>query len=291
MAAPPILDGTHLPDHDRWSERVVVALGQNPSAFTGPGTNTYLVGTGARRILLDAGQGVPAYLDVLEAAMERSGCTGLQEIVLTHGHADHMGGLRSVLERFGACPVSKLPWPGVDEEHDVPLRALADGARVGTEGATLRAIHTPGHAPDHLCFLLEEERALFSGDNVLGIGTTVIPATSGDLGAYLQSLGRMRESGLTRIYPAHGPVIADGAAKIDEYLAHRLERERQIVTVLEGGPARPDEIVRVVYAAYPAHLHGAAAQSVTQHLMKLEREERAARVDEAEPLTARWRLT
>jgi endoribonuclease LACTB2 len=290
VSGPPILDGTTLPDHDVWSERVVVALGQNPSAFTGPGTNTYLVGTGSRRILLDTGQGEPAYLEVLEAAMVRAGCTGLQEIVLTHGHADHMGGVRSVLDRFGPCPVSKLPWPGVDDHHEVALRVLEDAAVVTTEGATLRAIHTPGHAPDHLCFVLEEERAIFSGDNVLGIGTTVIPTGSGDLGDYLRSLARMRQETPARIYPAHGPVIEAGRAKIEEYIAHRLERERQIVAHLERGPARPAEIVASVYAAYPRHLHAAAAESVTQHLLKLEREGRARRDDLADAKRARWSI-
>lgn len=281
--------GLSLPDVDVWSPRVVVALGQNPSAFTGPGTNTYLVGTGPRRILLDPGQGVDGYLPVLERAMERAGCEGLQEVVLTHGHPDHMGGVASVLERFGPLPVSKLPWPGVDERFRLPeLRPLAEGGVVATEGATLRAVHTPGHAPDHLCFVLEEERALFSGDNVLGIGTTVIPAETGDLADYLRSLERMLAERPTRIYPAHGPVVEDGMAKLREYIAHRHEREGQILEVLAEGPCRVKAIVRRIYAEYPERLHAAAAQSVTQHLRKLEREGRVAR-DGEPPLEATWR--
>ena len=107
--------GMAMPDTDRWSDRVTVALGQNPSAFTGPGTNTYLVGTGRQRILLDTGSGLAPYLPVLEQVMQEAGCDGLQEIVLTHGHPDHIGGIAQVRERFGPLEVKKMPWPGNDE--------------------------------------------------------------------------------------------------------------------------------------------------------------------------------
>jgi glyoxylase-like metal-dependent hydrolase (beta-lactamase superfamily II) len=287
----PILLGTKLPDVDVWSERVVVALGQNPSAFTGPGTNTYLIGTGPERILLDPGQGVPAYLPVLERAMERAGCARIQEIVLTHGHPDHIGGVRAVLARFGKLRVSKFAWPAWDAAHaDLGLEPLADGGVVRTEGATLRGVWTPGHAPDHLCFWLEEERALFSGDNVLGVGTTVIPNHDGDLGQYLDSLARLLALAPRRIYPAHGPCIEDGVAKLREYIAHRHEREQQILDALARGAERVMEIVRIVYAAYPEALHPAAAQSTTQHLRKLAREGRAL-ADGPDPLSARWTKT
>jgi glyoxylase-like metal-dependent hydrolase (beta-lactamase superfamily II) len=285
---PPVMLGMAMPDVDVWSERVAVALGQNPSAFTGPGTNTYLIGSGARRLLLDPGQGKPEYLAVLDRALERTGCEGIQEIVLTHGHPDHIGGCEQVMEHYGELRVSKFPWPEIDANYSFPIRKLADGDRVQTEGATLRGVHTPGHAPDHLCFLLEEERALFSGDNVLGIGTTVIPSESGDLAAYMASLERILAERPTRIYPAHGPCIEDGSAKIREYIAHRLAREAQILATLAAGAQRVGEIVKIVYAAYPEALHAAAGQSVTSHLRKLEREERVRRTSDQDPLVARW---
>ncbi|MCP5067016.1 MAG: beta-lactamase-like protein 2 [bacterium] len=285
----PVMLGMTLPDVAVWSERVTVALGQNPNAFSGPGTNTILLGTGRPRVLLDPGQGAEEYLPVLEQAMERCGCEGFQEIVLTHAHPDHIGGVRQVLDRFGDLKVSKRPWPGVDDPYDLELTPIDEGSIIATEGATLRALHTPGHAPDHLCFMLEEERALLSGDNVLGVGTTVIPTETGDLAKYMASLERLHSENPACIYPAHGPKIEEGKAKLDEYIAHRHQREQEIVAVLRNGDAGPMEIVKVVYANYPEALHPAACQSVTQHLLKLEREGRA-RHDGKDPILSVWSL-
>ena len=290
MEGPPVLLGLSLPDVDVWSERVVVALGQNPGLFTGPGTNTYLVGTGHERLLLDTGQGLPAYLPVLERALERADGARIREIVLTHGHPDHLGGVASVRERFGALRVSKRPWPGVDEAAGCEITPIDHGSVIEVEGARLRAVFAPGHAEDHLCFVLEEERALFSGDNVLGVGTTVIPGRGGDLAEYLRSLARLLAEQPGVIYPAHGPRIPDGSAKIREYVAHRLEREEQILAALGDGLARVGAMVKRIYAAYPEALHAPAAASVTAHLRKLEREGRVVCCGEPDALRAEWRL-
>jgi len=290
MSQPAVMLGLSLPDVDVWSERVVVALGQNPGVFTGPGTNTYLVGTGPERVLLDTGQGLPAYLPVLERALERAGGVRLREIVVTHGHPDHLGGVRAIRERFGALRVSKRPWPGVDDAMGCEVTPIDEGSVIAVEGATLRAVFAPGHAEDHLCFVLEEEGALFSGDNVLGVGTTVIPGRGGDLAEYLRSLERLLAESPAAIYPAHGPRIADGSGKIREYLAHRMQREQEILAAVGDGLARIDEMVRRIYAAYPVELHAPAAGSVTAHLRKLEREGRVARSGSADPQAAHWRL-
>ncbi len=280
-----------LPDVDRWSDRVVVALGQNPGVFTGPGTHTYLIGTGKRRILLDTGQGRDAYLPVLDAALDQAGCEGIQEIVLTHGHEDHIGGAKSVIERYGALKVSKRPWAEIDERHEVAITPIGEGSVVRTEGATLRAIHAPGHAEDHLCFILEEEGALFSGDNVLGIGTTLSPSQGGDLLQYLDSLDRLLAQKPGVIYPAHGPLIRDGEAKIREYIAHRLEREDQILAALREGSLAVAEIVTRVYAGYPASLHWAAGETVGSHLRKLETEGRVTNAPDRDAEPVRWQLS
>ncbi len=289
--SPSIMHGMKMPDVADWSERVIVALGQNPGSFTGPGTNTYLVGTGSRRILIDTGDGRPEYIPILDRALEKAGCT-IQEIVLTHGHPDHIGGVQNIHERYGKCRVSKLPWLEVDAQYAFEMTPLKDACVIETEGARLHGIHTPGHAPDHLCFLLEQEQTLFTGDNVLGVGTTVIPTTTGDLAQYMASLGRLLEREPVGIYPAHGPFIEDGVGKLREYIAHRWEREEQILASLADGVDDIEAIVKIIYAAYPAFLHAAAGQSVGSHLLKLERESRVRREGklDALPTEVSWHM-
>lgn len=265
--------GLRMPDIDVWSPRVTVVLGQNPGVFTGPGTNTYLVGTGTRPLLLDTGQGVAAYLPLLEQAVAERGANGLQEIVLTHVHPDHIGGVPGITARFGRLRVSKKPWPGRDPLLN--LSDLDDGAVITTAGATLRAIWTPGHARDHLCFYLEEERAVFTGDVVLGAGTTVI-GDDGDLGDYLDSLRRLLALDVEVIYPAHGPMIRNARAKIEQYIAHRLLRETQVLDGLRCGVSEVPALVKRMYTDVPEALHGAAAMSVLAHLRKLEKEGRVS---------------
>jgi len=286
--APPVMIGLTLPDVDIWSERVAVAVGRNPSAFTGPGTNTFLIGTGPRRILLDTGDGRPEYLPVLEQAMTRSGCRAIQEIVVTHGHPDHIRGVPRLIERFGPLEVKKKRHAELDAPCPFPITSVEDGDLLHVEGATLRALHTPGHSPDHLCFFLEEESALFSGDHVLGVGTSVIPAGTGDLRQYMHSLEKLLAEAPRRIYPAHGPLIEDGRAKLREYIDHRHQRDQQILAALAQGAAQVADIVAIVYAAYPKALHPAAGESVTAHLLKLETEGRVHREADSEPRAARW---
>ena len=265
--------GLKLPDFDVWSERVSTVLGQNPGPFTGPGTNTYLVGTGKRPILLDTGIGLDVYDPLLDRGLsETKGATELQEIVLTHVHQDHIGGVPNVRKHFGELQVSKRAWPEKDADYDFPLTYIDDGARIETDGATLCAIHTPGHAKDHLCYYLEEERALFTGDLVLGAGTTVVPEEGGGLIAYMASLRKLLDLDLSVIYPAHGPAIREPYKKLNAYIAHRELREQQVLDALNAGLTRIPDMVQRIYTDVPKFLHKAAGNSVQSHLNKLKAE-------------------
>jgi hydroxyacylglutathione hydrolase len=273
-----------FPETARLSPLVGRVLGLNPGLMTGPGTNTYLVG--ARRLLLvDTGAGVPGYLPLLTGTIERERRGAVSRVLLTHRHADHMGGVADVRRAFPRVPVGKLVRN--DPRLPVPVEPLADGAVLREDGVTLHAIHTPGHASDHLCFYLEEERALFSGDLILGGSTTVIPPDDGDLGDYLASLRRVLGLDVQRIYPAHGPVLEPARPVIEGYIAHRLTREAQILDTLGAGVETVPEIVARVYQEVAPALHPVARLSVLSHLAKLEREGRIARRP-GEPL--RFRL-
>jgi ribonuclease/clavin/mitogillin len=264
--------GLKLPDYARLSPRVATVLGHNPGPFTGPGTNTYIIGTGRRPLLLDTGIGVPRWAENLPRGLrELANTDELERVVLTHAHQDHIGGVKDVTRIFGRLEVVKKPWPtpGPDGAAGTPITAIDDGAAVTTEGAKLSAVFTPGHAPDHLCYYLSEEKALFTGDVILGAGTTVIPDGTGDLGQYMESLRRLLALDVERIYPAHGPVIRNAREKISEYIAHRELRERQIIGALRNGPLEVTAIVKRIYTDVPEFLHPAAAQSVRAHLRKL----------------------
>jgi glyoxylase-like metal-dependent hydrolase (beta-lactamase superfamily II) len=255
------------------TDRVGRVLGLNPGMMTGPGTNTYLVGR-SHPILIDTGAGVPAYPPLLTAYLERRGWARPERIVLTHRHRDHLGGVPALHDLFPGIPVAKMIWK--DDGLPAGIENLRDGQTVAGDGVTLIPVHTPGHASDHLCYWMPEERALFSGDLILSGSTAVIPDDDGDLGQYLDSLRRVQALGVRRIYPAHGPVIEDAPGKIQEYLDHRMLRERQILEAIGAGTHTIPDMVKAIYAEVPVALHGHAAMSVHSHLKKLRQEHRVA---------------
>ena len=268
-------------------------LGLNPGMMTGPGTNTYLVG---RRdpILIDTGAGEPGYVPLLERYLGERGWARPARVIVTHRHRDHLGGVAQLRARFPGLGVAKMIHR--DSELPDPIDDLRDGQTVNGDGVTLVPVYTPGHASDHLCYHLVEENAVFTGDVVLGGSTTVIPSGDGDLADYMASLRRLQALGVTRIYPAHGPVIEDAQGRIAEYIEHRMLRERQILDALGDGLDTIPAIVKRVYADVSEKLHPVAAQSVDSHLRKLAREGRVREeiVDggaSATPKPARWRLT
>ena len=246
--------------------------GQNPGLQTGTGTNTYLLGR-ERLVLIDTGEGVPAYNALLKEAVEASKAR-LSLILVTHGHRDHIGGIRAVRRMYPDAIARKFP----GGEPPSTFQPIAADEQIRLDGITLKAIHTPGHASDHLCFYWVEERALFSGDLILGEGTAVMPRDGGNLADYLASLERLRSLDIHRMYPGHGPAIQDPQAKITEYIEHRRMREREVLDALYAGARTIPEMVARIYTGVPKPFHRLAEETVWNHLVKLEGENRVRRI-------------
>lgn len=245
--------------------------------MTGAGNWTWLI-PGRVPTLVDAGTGDARHLDAVTQALAG---TTLEQVLVTHAHVDHASGVVALAQRFRGVRFRKMPWEERDVRWAVPWEPLSDGQVVEAGDDTLRAVHTPGHAPDHLCFWHERSRTLFSGDLAVK-GTTVYipPNLRGDLADYLASLRRVLALGPSRLLPGHGPVIEDPDAVLRGYLDHRREREEQILTALRGGEATPDALVPLIYRGLKENLFQVARETVLSHLLKLEREGRAGRRQE-----------
>lgn len=234
---------------------IVIPAG-NPSQWTGPtGNNTYLF-TGRTPLLIDAGVGNSAHLSAIEEALQG---LDLEVILLTHSHSDHASGVPALIGR----------WPRVVVRPN--SQPLAEGDTIRAGDGTLVALHTPGHAPDHFCFLDKTTGDIFCGDLARLGGTIVIPASrGGDLRAYLASLQRIRDLRPPRLWPGHGPVVDNPLRLLDEYIEHRKAREAQVIEAVRRGRATPSEIVGEIYPSLPSTLIRAATESVLAHLRKLE---------------------
>jgi glyoxylase-like metal-dependent hydrolase (beta-lactamase superfamily II) len=251
----------------------------NPGVMTGPGTNTYLVGIDEVAVI-DPGPDDESHRDAIVGC----GSGRIRWILCTHTHEDHSPGAARLKEATGAEVLAFDARDGLAVDAE-----LRDGDEVEGTEFRLTALHTPGHASNHLCYLLQQEQMLFSGDHIMNGSTVVIAPPDGDMAAYLGQLERLREMRIRSIAPGHGDLIDDPAAKLDEYLSHRRAREAAIRGALDAaGEATVEELVAAVYVDVPEALHPIARYSVWAHLRKLAAEGSASASD-VDDLGSTWR--
>jgi glyoxylase-like metal-dependent hydrolase (beta-lactamase superfamily II) len=271
---------------ERVSARVRRLLAPNPGPFTYEGTQSYIVGEGQVAVI-DPGPAEEAHLAALLEALRGERLT---HIVITHTHRDHSPAAAPLARLTGAEIVGCAPVTGTGEQAQAfdptyaPHRVMSDGDRVSGPDWTLTAVTTPGHTSNHVCFALEEEQALFSGDHVMGWSTTVISPPDGSVAAYMASLEKLLARSDRVYYPAHGPAVTEPQRLVRGLAAHRKVREGQIVRQLQDGPKTIQALVAALYASIAPELHAAAGRSVHAHLIDLELRGRVARSDDS------WRL-
>ena len=260
-------------------------IAENPSKFTYRGTGTYIVGRGDV-VVVDPGPNLEAHRAAIERAIDGE---RVRAILVTHCHADHSP-LAAWLREVSGAPTFAYgphprPEPGTEpiEEGDdevrieestdfdfTPDEAVADGDRVVAGGGiTMTAVHTPGHTSNHTCWTLAEERALFTGDHVMGWSTTVVSPPDGDMTAYLDSLRRVAERGDEMLWPTHGPPRDDATRFVGALIDHRIERERGVLEAVRAGRSTIPDIVALLYADVRDELHRPAGRSVWAHLERL----------------------
>lgn len=280
---------------DRVSPLIRRVIANNPGPFTFTGTGTYIVGQGEVAVI-DPGPDDAAHLDAIMAAVagER-----VSHILITHHHLDHSPLARPLQEKTGAviygCAVAELPpedgvrtEAGYDRfEPDVSL--CGGGAKIEGPVWTFEAIATPGHTSNHICYALAEENCCFTGDHIMGWSTTVVTPPDGDMGAYIASLDLIKSRNFKTLWPTHGPPVTEVGPFIDEYKAHRFDRERQILDQLAAGQSKIVDMVPKMYVGVDQRLYPAAARSVHAHIIELVKSGRVV-ADGAPALGAAYRL-
>jgi len=279
----PVLDPSAVADPARpvaLAAGVVRVTAPNPGMMTGPGTNSYLVGT-SEVVVVDPGPDEPSHVDALVEA----GSGRIRWIVVTHTHPDHAPAAAVLAERTGAEVIGFDPRDGFE-----PDRSVGEGFELAGDGFCLRALHTPGHASNHLCWLLLGEQMLFSGDHVMQGSTVVIAPPDGDMAEYLASLHRLLEMDppLRSIAPGHGSLLTEPQAVVEEIVTHRLEREASVLRALKtAGHGTVDDLLSAVYADVDEERHPVARFSLWAHLRKLADDGRARPTDEHD-IAAPW---
>lgn len=245
----------------------------NPGPMTGTGNWTYVL-QGRRPVLIDAGVGEAAHVEALAAICPE----GPAALIATHAHGDHVAGAPVLAARWPEMQLARWPLRVEGAIGQLRWRPLSDGALIQAGDDTLEAVHTPGHAPDHIALWHSPSRLVFVGDLLVhGSSVVVLASRGGHLRSYLQSLRRIRALQPARALPAHGPAIEDPVALIDAYLAHRDERETQVIDALNAGLTSPEAIVARIYTGLDPRLQPMARESVVAHLLKLEEDNVAVR--------------
>ena len=271
------------------SPHVARITAPNPGPMTGPGTNSYLVGSGSRWVVIDPGPAIDRHVQALIAALPAASGGRPVAILATHTHRDHSPAAAPLAAATGAPVWGRLArHPMWQDDSFRPDHAPADGERLELgEGVTLHAVHTPGHASNHVCWWLEQEALLFTGDHLMQGSTVVINPPDGDMAAYLQSLRALRQAHdagtrpLHWLAPGHGFLVAEPGAVIDALVAHRLRREAKVLAALTAAPQPLEALLPRAYDDVPAALHGVAARSLLAHLLKLQGDDQAVAAGEA----------
>ena len=257
----------------RLNDAVQRITAPNPGVMTGPGTNAYIIGHGELAVIDPGPESAVHCAALVQAVGDR-----LKWILCTHTHLDHSPGARALKAATGAevLGFERVPQDGRQDTAFKPDRALRDGDVLETRNFRLRALHTPGHASNHLCYLFEEQKLLFTGDHVMQGSTVVISPPDGDMVVYLKSLERLLGLDLSLLAPGHGHVIDQPHDEARRLIAHRLKRESKVIDALAvRTPATLDDLVPLVYDDVPPRIHPVARRSLHAHLLKLKADGRA----------------
>jgi len=267
------------------SQRVRRITAPNPGMMTGPGTNTYLVGN-AELAVIDPGPSSQEHIEAIVRTAEAMRAP-IRWILCTHTHMDHSPGANLLRDLTGAPVIGQVArHPNGQDPRFTPDQHWQNGDSLRTDEFTLRAVHTPGHASNHLCFYLEEEELLFTGDHIMEGSTVVIAPPDGDMKAYIEALRTLKELPLRNLAPAHGNRIDNPQQIIEALIWHRQMREdKTLDRMRQLGPCSLDTLTPSVYDEVPSFLHGIARMSLLAHLLKLEQEHKVQQQD------GQWRIS